>query len=102
MLLEGKRDGLFERDRESMVGEMCGVQLKDGKRFSYLMLDLNETIDQLAMANSVCWYGHVLRREDGHVLRREEGHVLRMEDGHVMRREDGHVLRREDGHVLWR
>ena len=21
------------------------------------------------MANSVCWYGHVLRREDGHVLR---------------------------------
>ena len=27
------------------------------------------TIDQLAMANSVLWYGHVLRREDGHVLR---------------------------------
>ena len=23
------------------------------------------------MADSVCWYGHVLRREDGHVLRRE-------------------------------
>ena len=22
------------------------------------------------MANSVCWYGGVLRREDGHVLRR--------------------------------
>ena len=22
------------------------------------------------MANSVCWYGHVLRREDSHVLRR--------------------------------
>ena len=34
------------------------------------MLGLCETIDQLAMANSVCWYGHVLRREDGHVLRR--------------------------------
>ena len=32
------------------------------------MLSLNETLDQLAMANSVCWYGHVLRREDGHVL----------------------------------
>ena len=28
------------------------------------------TVDQLAMANSVRWYGHVLRREDGHVLRR--------------------------------
>ena len=35
-----------------------------------LMLNLNETINQLAMANSVHWYGHVLRREDGYVLRR--------------------------------
>ena len=35
-----------------------------------LMLGLNETIDQLAMANSVHWYCHVLRRVDGHVLRR--------------------------------
>ena len=34
------------------------------------MLNLVETMDQLAMANSVHWYGHVLRREDGHVLRR--------------------------------
>ena len=34
------------------------------------MLGLNETMDQLAMANNVHWYGHVLRREDGHVLRR--------------------------------
>ena len=33
------------------------------------MLRLNETIDQLAMANSVHWYGIVLRRENGHVLR---------------------------------
>ena len=49
------------------------------------MLGLNETRGQLAMANSVRWYGHVLRREDGHVLRREDGHVLRREDGHVLR-----------------
>ena len=34
------------------------------------MVGLKETIDQLAMAISVHWYGHVLRREDGHVLRR--------------------------------
>ena len=33
------------------------------------MLGLNEAIDQLAMANSVRWYGHVLRREGGQVLR---------------------------------
>ena len=34
------------------------------------MLGLSEVINQLAVANSVHWYGHVLRREDGHVLRR--------------------------------
>ena len=33
------------------------------------MLVLDDTINHLAMANSVHWYGHVLRREDGHVLR---------------------------------
>ena len=55
-----------------MVRVMCGVQLKDKKRSTDLifMLGLNETIDQLAMATSVHWYGQVLRREDGHVLRR--------------------------------
>ena len=34
------------------------------------MSGLSETIDLSAMAISVCWHGHVLRREDGHVLRR--------------------------------
>ena len=54
-----------------MVRAMCGVQLKDIKRSTDLMfmLGLKEIIDQLAMANRVCRYGHVLRREDGHFLR---------------------------------
>ena len=54
----------------SMVRAMCGVQLKDRKRSTDMMfiLCLKETMDQLAMANNVRWYGHVLRREDGHVL----------------------------------
>ena len=34
-----------------------------------LLLGLNETIHQLAMANSVHWHSHVLRRENGHALR---------------------------------
>ena len=53
-----------------MVRAMCGVQLNDKKRSTDLMfmLGLRETIDQLPMANSVHWYGHVLRREDGHFL----------------------------------
>ena len=60
--------GISRRTERSTVRAICGVQLKVRNRSSDLML--NETIDQLAMANSVCWYGHVLRREDGHVLRR--------------------------------
>ena len=56
----------------SMVRAMCGVQLKGRIRCTDLifMLCLHETIDHLAVANSVCWYGCVLIREDGHVLRR--------------------------------
>ena len=34
------------------------------------MLDLNETIDQLVKANSVRWYGHVLRKDKNNFLRR--------------------------------
>ena len=51
---------------------ICGVQLKDRKRNTgcMFMLCFNETTDQLAMSNSVHWYGHVSWREDGHVLRR--------------------------------
>ena len=50
---------------------MCGVQLKDRKIYTALMfmLGLSEIIDQLAMANSIHWHGHVFRREDGHILR---------------------------------
>ena len=64
--------GILRRTERSMVRAMYGVQLKDRKRSTdlMLMLDLNETIDQLATTNSVCWHGHVLRREDSHVMRR--------------------------------
>ena len=53
-----------------MVIAMCGVQLIGRKRSTdlMLMLGLCETMDELAVANSVRWYGHVLKREDGHVL----------------------------------
>ena len=46
---------------------MYGVQLKDrGRAYDLmLMLGFDGTIDQLAMASSVRWYGHVLRRENG-------------------------------------
>ena len=34
------------------------------------MLGLKERVVQMAKANGVRWYGHVLRRDDGHVLRK--------------------------------
>ena len=54
----------------SIVRAMLGEQLIDRKSSTDLtsMLGLTESIDQLAMANSICWHGHVLRREDVHVL----------------------------------
>ena len=34
------------------------------------MLGLKETVVQMAKANGVRWYGHVLRRDDGPVLKK--------------------------------
>ena len=64
-----------------MVRAVCGVQFKDGMKYMDLMfmLCLNEAIDRLAVANSIHWYGHVLRREDGHVLRMALGFEVEAE-----------------------
>ena len=35
-----------------------------------VMLGLKEAIDKLAKANGVCWYGHVLMREEDDNLRK--------------------------------
>ena len=34
------------------------------------MMGLKETVVQMAKANGVRWYGHVLRSDDGHGLRK--------------------------------
>ena len=56
--------GILQSTERSMVRSMSEGQLKDRKRSKDLMLNLglNETMDQLASANSGCWCGHVLRR----------------------------------------
>ena len=64
-----KEGQLTER---SLVTATCEVQLKDRKRAMVLMmmiLILNGTIVQLAIANSVHCCVHVLKKEDDHVLR---------------------------------
>ena len=48
---------------------MCGAKLMEKKRTEDLMemLGLKETAVQMAKANGVTWYGHVLRRDEWHV-----------------------------------
>ena len=50
---------------------MCSQKVVDKKTTEEQMdkLGLKETIDRLATANGVRWYGHVLRRDDDSVLR---------------------------------
>ena len=51
---------------------MINAKLMEKKRTGDLMemLLLKETVVQMANANGVRWYRHVLRRDDGHVLRK--------------------------------
>ena len=50
---------------------MCGQKVVDRKTTEEQMdmLGLKETMDRLATANGVRWYGHVLKRDDDSVLR---------------------------------
>ena len=52
---------ILQRTKRSTVRAMCRVQLKRKNRSTDLMfmLGLKETMDQLAMSNSVRWYGNV-------------------------------------------
>ena len=63
---------ILRRTERAMVRAMCGAKLMEKKRTGDLMemLELKETMVQMAKANRVRWYGHVLRRDDGHVLRK--------------------------------
>ena len=53
-----------------MVRAMCGQKVVDRKTTEEQidMLGLRKIIDQLATANGVRWYGHVLRRDGNRVL----------------------------------
>ena len=63
---------ILRRTERAMMRTMCGAKLMEIKRTEDLMemLGLKETVVQMAKANGVRWYGHVLRRDDGHVLRK--------------------------------
>ena len=48
---------------------MCGVKLieKRSSQEHINLLDLEETLDRLATANGMQWYGHALRRDNDNV-----------------------------------
>ena len=62
--------GILGRTERAMVRSMCGVKLVDGKKIQELMemLGWKETLDRMAKANGVRWYGHVIRRDDDNIL----------------------------------
>ena len=70
--LRENEKAILRRTERAMVRVMCGAKLLEKKRTEDLMemLGLKETEVQMAKANGVRWYRHVLRRDDGHVLRK--------------------------------
>ena len=63
---------ILRRTGRAMVRAMCGAKLMEKKRTEDIMemFGIKETMVQMAKANGVRWYVHVLRRDDGHVLRK--------------------------------
>ena len=70
--LREKELDIMKRTERAMIRAMCGVKLMDRRNTEQLMdmLGLDETLDGLAKANGMRWYGHILRREDDDVLRK--------------------------------
>ena len=63
---------ILRRTERAMVRSMCGVKLVDRKNTEELMemLGLKKTLDRMAKANGVRWYGHMIRREDDNTLKK--------------------------------
>ena len=63
---------ISRRTERAMARSICGVKLVDRKKMEDLMemLGLKETLDRIAKANGVRWYGHVISRNDGYILQK--------------------------------
>ena len=63
---------ILRRTKKAMVRSMCGVKLVDRKNTEELMkmLGWKETLDRMAKANGVRWYGHMIRRDDDNILKK--------------------------------
>ena len=63
---------ILRKTERAMVRSMSKVKLVDRKKMEDLMemLGLKETLDRMAKANGVRWYGHVIRRDDNNTLKK--------------------------------
>ena len=61
---------ILRRTERAMIRAMCGVKLLDPRNSEELMdmLGIIESLDRMAKASSMRWYGHVLRKEDENVI----------------------------------
>ena len=57
---------ILRRTERAMVRSTCGMKLVNRKNMEELMemLGLKKTLDKIAKANDVRWYGHVIKRDD--------------------------------------
>ena len=65
-------NAILRRTGKAMMRAMCGFKIVEKRRSQKLMSlqGLKDTLNGLARASGVRWYGHVLRRDKGDVLRR--------------------------------
>ena len=72
MVLEGKRDDNFKKNRKSYGEINAWSKLVDRKNTEDLMkmLGLKETLDKMAQGNGARWYGHVVRRDEESILKK--------------------------------
>ena len=68
--LREKEMAILRRTERAMIRAMCGVKLLDQRNSEKLMdmLDIKESLDRIAKASSMRWYGHVLWKEDENVI----------------------------------
>ena len=68
--LSEKEMAILRRTERAMIRAMCGVKLLDRRNSEELMdmLGIKESLDRMAKASSMRWYGHVLKKEDKNVI----------------------------------
>ena len=68
--LREKEMAIMRRTETEMIRALCGVNLLDQRSSEELidMLGIKKSLDRMAKARSMRWYGHVLRKEDENVI----------------------------------